>query len=268
MTYQLIALDLDGTLLTDEKDITLPTLNLLVQLQQEGKYIAICTGRSALSVQPLLEHKSFATHLITDNGGTVKELTTDQTLYTNTIPRSFLAAMREVMQEYNVHCDVTTASGVYVETLTEKMAEQYNRYLIKPMAIGDLRQTPEDPLKFTISGEAAVLDKMVPVLKSQYGEELNIVRSGEYFIDIMKEGTTKGKALAMLANHLNVKPKGVVAIGNYYNDLDMLQYAGLGIAMDNSPEDVKAAADVVTLSNNEDGVRLALEKWVLQQDPV
>ena len=109
---------------------------------------------------------------------------------------------------------------------------------------------------------------MVPVLKSQYGEELNIVRSGEYFIDIMKEGTTKGKALAMLANHLNVKPKDVVAIGNYYNDLDMLQYAGLGIAMDNSPEDVKAAADVVTLSNNEDGVRLALEKWVTQQDPV
>lgn len=262
MDYRLIALDLDGTLLTDDKDITPETVQLLEQLKLDGTYIAVCTGRSALSARPLLKNRQFATHLITDNGGTVQVLATNQTLYTSTISRSFLATMKQVMQKYGVHCDVTTADHVYVEVLTEQMREIYRQYLVEPFAVGDLRDVPEDPMKFTVSGEPSVLDCLVPQLNEQHGEALKIVRSGEYFIDIMKAGTTKGKALKMLTSHLNLEARNVVAFGNYYNDLEMLQYAGLGVAMDNSPADLKAAADEVTLSNNEDGVRVALEKWM------
>lgn len=254
MSYQLIALDLDGTLLTDNKDITPQTLELLQRLREQGKHIAVCTGRAALSVDALLKNKDFATHLITDNGGTVRELNTNQTLYSNTIPRTFLETMKQVMETYGVHCDVTTENGIYVERLTEQMVEQYRQYLVEPVAVGDLRETPEDPMKFTISGEPNVLDEVIPELTKEYSGGLNIVRSGEYFIDVMKAGTTKGKALAVLVDHLDLQAKDILAMGNYYNDLEMLRYAGLGIAMDNSPEDLKAEADEVTLSKDRKSV--------------
>lgn len=260
MGYQLISLDLDGTLLTDEKEITTETLALLERLRKDGKYIVISTGRAMLSVRSLLEDSGFATHLITDNGGTVQELATQEILYTQTIPRTFLETMKDVMQTYGVHCDATTAKHVYVEFLTDEMVELYGQYLLQPVAIGDLREAPEDPIKFTVSGEPDVIDKVEPELIAKYSDELHIVRSGEHFIDIMKAGTTKGNALKVLVKHLDLTAEDVLAMGNYYNDLEMLQYAGLGIAMDNSPDDLKAMADEVTLSNNDDGVRVALEK--------
>lgn len=263
MSYQLIALDLDGTLLTDDKAITAKTLALLERLRDEGVYIAICTGRSALSVRPLLQDNPFASHFITDNGGTVQEIATDRMLYTSTIPRSFLETMKQVIQTYDVLCDVTTEDHVYVEGLTEQIVEMYREYLIEPTASDDLQHIPQDPMKFTIAGESSILDDLVPHLVTQYGDDLKVVRSGEHFIDVMKVGTTKGKALKMLADHLQLQAENVLAIGNYYNDLEMLQYAGLGIAMDNSPDDLKAIADEVTLSNNDDGVRVALEKWLV-----
>lgn len=264
MGYQLISLDLDGTLLTDEKEITPETVDLLERLREEGKYIVISTGRAMLSVRSLLKDSGFATHVITDNGGTVHELATNETLYTRTIARSFLGTMKDVMRTYGVHCDATTMQHVYVEFLTEEMMRLYGQYLLQPVAIGDLREAPEDPIKFTVSGKPDVIDQVEPELVTKYGDELHIVRSGECFIDIMKAGTTKGTALQALVKHLNLAAEDVLAIGNYYNDLEMLQYAGLGIAMDNSPDDLKAVADEVTLSNNEDGVRVALEKRVLR----
>lgn len=262
MGYQLIALDLDGTLLTDDKRITAETMRLLEQLRRDGIYIAICTGRAALSVRPLLQDHSFASHFITDNGGTVKVAATGQVLYSNTIPRSFLATMKQVMETFDVHCDVTTDNHIYVEVLTDEMREKYREYLIEPKAIGDLRDVPLEPLKFTISGEPSTLDELVSQLDARYGADLKFVRSGEHFIDIMKAGTTKGKALNILVDHLQIERKDVIAIGNYYNDTEMLQYAGLGIAMDNSPADLKTIADDITRSNNDDGVRVALQKWL------
>lgn len=263
MSYQLIALDLDGTLLTDDKDITTETLTLLKHLRQDGKYIAICTGRSAFSVRPLIQDYRFATHCITDNGGTIKDLRTNNLLYTSTMPRSFFDTMKQIMQTHDVHCDVTTGEDVYVEVLTEQMVDLYQTYLVEPKAVGDLRNIPDDPVKFTIAGEPETLDELVPHLEAQYHDTLNVARSGEYFIDVMRAGTTKGNALKMLVEPLHLQAEDILAIGNYYNDAEMLQYAGLGIAMDNAPDDVKAMADAVTLSNNDDGVRMALEKWLL-----
>lgn len=262
MGYQLIALDLDGTLLTDDKDITHQTVELLDHLQKEGKYIVICTGRSLLSVRPLLADYQFPSHFIADNGGTVQDTATKQMLYTSTIPHSFLHTMKQIMETYDVHCDVTTMDGVYVEGLTDQVAAMYGEYLLTPKPIDDLRHVPHAPIKFTISGEPATVGELVPQLITQYGDELKVARSGEHFIDIMKNGTTKANALEKLAQRLRLEAKDVLAIGNYYNDLEMLQYAGLGVAMDNAPDDVKAIADEVTLSNNNDGVRVALEKWL------
>jgi len=91
-----------------------------------------------------------------------------------------------------------------------------------------------------------------------------MLRSGDFFIDLMHKDASKGAALQKLAEKRGIPAENVMAIGNYYNDITMLTYAGLGVAMDNSPLDVKAAADAVTASNNEEGVKRALEKYCLE----
>ncbi|MNN14057.1 Sugar phosphatase YidA [compost metagenome] len=93
--------------------------------------------------------------------------------------------------------------------------------------------------------------------------ELNMLRSGDYFIDLMHPEASKGNALKQLAEQRGIPAEQIMAIGNFYNDITMLTFAGLGIAMDNSPIEVKAAAQDVTASNNEEGVRVALEKYCL-----
>jgi len=90
---------------------------------------------------------------------------------------------------------------------------------------------------------------------------LHLIRSGDHFIDIMHQDASKGSALLQFANSLGVKRERIMAIGNYFNDLEMIKLAGLGIAMDNSPREVKEAADGVTASNNEHGVAEALLKY-------
>lgn len=98
---------------------------------------------------------------------------------------------------------------------------------------------------------------------SEWPQKLNMLRSGDFFIDLMHKDASKGAALQKLAEKRGIPAENVMAIGNYYNDLTMLTFAGLGVAMDNSPQEVKDAADAVTASNNEEGVKLALEKYCL-----
>ncbi len=109
---------------------------------------------------------------------------------------------------------------------------------------------------------ADVLDKVHEEI-GKWTPEFNILRSGEYFLDLMHPDASKGNALKQLAERRGVRPEEVLAIGNYYNDITMLTFAGMGIAMDNSPLEVKAAANEVTASNNEDGVHAALLKYCL-----
>jgi hypothetical protein len=90
-----------------------------------------------------------------------------------------------------------------------------------------------------------------------------MTRSGDFFIDLMHPEASKGAALKRLAEAKGILPSEIMAVGNYYNDITMLTFAGKGVAMDNSPEEVKAAADEVTLSNNDQGVAHAIQKYVL-----
>ncbi|WP_054948903.1 Cof-type HAD-IIB family hydrolase [Numidum massiliense] len=266
MTYELIALDLDGTLLTDEKEITRETKQLLQRLRQEGKYIVICTGRSTQSVRKLLQNTTFASHVITNNGGTVIDASSAETLYTATIPRRYLGIFRDICDEYSVHCDLTTEKNMYVEQMAPEMIALYERYHVAPFEIGDFRDIPEEVTKCTLFSEKEkTIEQLIPRLTEQYGSDLTIVQSGEHFIDIMKRGTSKGEALRWLVPQLNLQAADVLAIGNYYNDAEMLAYAGLGVAVANAPEELRAAADAVTASNNADGVRLALEKYVCRK---
>jgi hydroxymethylpyrimidine pyrophosphatase-like HAD family hydrolase len=91
------------------------------------------------------------------------------------------------------------------------------------------------------------------------------LRSGPFYIDLIDRSTSKGAALRHLAEHLNIPLSETIAIGNYYNDLDMITMAGVGVAVDNAPDEVKERADIVVASNNESGVAEAIERLILKR---
>lgn len=265
MKYRLIALDVDGTLLNDHYKLTERTKRTIRDVHEAGATIVLCTGRSPVNTLPLMAELGLQGTLITHNGAaTVRSAD-------RTVVNEFPFAIEQVgklvryCRERGVHLDVCTPFELYVESdLREQVAAMYDKYMLTPVRTADILALRESPVKFTVFGDKDELDEVEHDWRAME-LPLAVLRSGDYFIDMMHPQATKGNALRQLAESLGVDRSEIMAIGNYFNDLEMIRFAGLGIAMDNSPEEVKREADAVTASNNEDGVHAALVRYGLEQ---
>lgn len=264
LNYRLIALDVDGTLLNDDYELTENTIKTLHRIHKAGGSIVLCTGRGPVSTIPVLEQLGLEGVLITHNGAATVEAPGPKLLHQFSFDIQDVEPMISYCRKQNIHFDVCTALDMYVEKMGEREASMYKKYMIIPKHIDDLLALPEQIVKLTLFGSEEEMDRAEQDLNSaSLPQELHWIRSGVEFIDIMLHFVSKGEALRQLAEQWHIPSSEIIAIGNYYNDIDMIRFAGLGIAMDNSPEAVKKAANQVTLSNNEEGVHQALLQYVL-----
>ncbi|MEK3734321.1 Cof-type HAD-IIB family hydrolase [Paenibacillus sp. FSL M8-0334] len=265
MTYKLVALDVDGTLLNDEHEMTERTKNTVMEAARQGIEIVLCTGRGPQNSIPFMESMGLEGYVISHNGAATVEVATRTIVHQFEMDRGGLTPFMEYCREQGIHFDINTAFEMYVdhvEALAGPVRYMYENFLMMPSNLPAWEALADPVVKFTAFGESADLDRVFEAW-SKWTLPFNMLRSGEYFIDLMHQEASKGNALAQLAAKRGYKPEEVLAIGNYYNDITMLTYAGMGIAMDNSPVEVKAAADAITASNNEDGVHEALVKYCL-----
>ncbi|WP_138495557.1 Cof-type HAD-IIB family hydrolase [Paenibacillus pinistramenti] len=267
MKYQLIALDVDGTLLMDDHTLTPGTAEIIRAAAAEGAEIVLCTGRAPQSSIPLMKEIGLEGSIITHNGAATVGFKGDAYSVIHEFPLDAkgLQPYFDYCREHGVHFDVNTTFELYVEgadQLDQEVLDMYKQYLIVPKNLPDWAGFNEPVVKVTAAGTKEAMDK-VQADWSLWDQQFNMLRSGDYFVDLMHKESSKGAALKQLAEKRGIAREQVMAIGNFYNDISMLTYAGLGIAMDNSPLEVKAAANDVTLSNNEEGVKAALEKYCL-----
>lgn len=262
MNYRLIALDVDGTLLNDRYELTERTIRAVRDVADRGATIVLCTGRSPVNTLPILERLGLEGTVITHNGAATVRSQDRHIVHKFTFDIGELDEIFAYCRDNGLHYDVCTPFQLYVdEELSDEVAGMYDKYMLQPTRIAAISELPEQPVKFTVFGDKQAIDRA----ERDWAElelPLTVLRSGDYFIDLMHPDATKGSALRELALSLGIDRTEVAAIGNYYNDIEMIRYAGLGIAMDNSPEDVKRAADAVTVSNNEEGVYVALNRYV------
>ncbi|MFD0674268.1 Cof-type HAD-IIB family hydrolase [Cohnella sp. GCM10027633] len=263
MGYAIIALDVDGTLINDHHEVT-PRVRAAVRAAAEqGAEIVLCTGRGSTSALPVLAELGLEGTMITHNGASIVDSKTRKVIAETAIPFEPAYRYLHFARERGVHYDMNTAFELYVDgMMTDEISGMYESMFARPIVRTGEESLPEGLVKLSLFAPKETLDE----LETAWGEwehELQTVRSGDYFIDVQHQQASKGTALRQLAAMRGVPREQVLAIGNYYNDLGMIAFAGLGVAMDNSPEEVKAAADETTASNNEDGVALALEKHVL-----
>jgi Cof subfamily protein (haloacid dehalogenase superfamily) len=262
MKYSLIALDVDGTLLNDHHEVTPRVRKAVHAAAEQGTEIVLCTGRGSTSALSVLEELGLKGTMITHNGASVVDSSTREVLYSTAISPEHARRYASYCRKLGIHFDMNTTFDLYVEGMAEQTEEMYRRLMARPIVRHEHEGFPDDMVKMSMYAPKETLDKVEAEWKDWY-HELQAVRSGDYFIDVQHLHATKGKALEKLASLRGIPREQILALGNYYNDIGMIAYAGWGVAMENSPLEVKAEADEVTVSNNEDGVAIVLEQRVL-----
>ncbi|MBT3362470.1 MAG: HAD family phosphatase [Chloroflexi bacterium] len=260
--YKLLALDLDGTLIGKELTISSKTKNAIAQLMSRGVTVTIATGRMFQSARPFAKELNISTPLICYQGAMVGNPVTGEILSHLPIPLPLAKQAIEAVRKEGLHINAYLDDQLYVDHLNEH-AELYSVISkVEAHPVGDLMTfLDRDPTKLVIIGKPSEIDQITSKLSDQFISMLYVAKSYARFCEIAHPDCGKGRALSILADQLGIDQAEVIAIGDNPNDVDMLEWAGMGIAMANGTDEAKGAANWITGSISEDGVAQAIEKF-------
>lgn len=266
LPYRAIALDLDGTLTNHDKVATPKTREALLQAEAEGVVIILASGRPTYGIEPVaecLELDKRGGYILSYNGGNIVNAKTGEKLFAQFLPDEVIPILYRYAKEKN-HALLGYAGN---EIITEMPDDQYvkEESRINKMNIRKVENLFEalepHPTKLLMTGDPADMLKAENELSEILGDRMDIFRSAPFFLELVPKGIDKAKSLLRLLSKINLTPADMIAFGDGYNDLSMLKLAGMGVAMQNAAPEVRAEADYITLSNEEDGVAAALEHF-------
>lgn len=268
MEYQMLVLDLDGTLTNSKKEITAPTKEALIEIQKEGKKVVLASGRPINGVLPLAEELhlgKYGSYILSFNGACITQCSNRQIIYNRTLPPEVLRPAFEIAASFpgldiltyegdnilsGIGCNEYTEKESYINKMPIVQADNFIEYLNFPIN------------KLLVTGEPVIIEKAMAVLKKRFHKLLNIYRSEPFFLEIMPQKIDKAYSLQKLLNSIGLTADQMICCGDGFNDLSMIEYAGLGVAMENAQPIVKDTADFITRSNDEDGILYVIEKFM------
>lgn len=268
---KLVAIDIDGTLVNEEKIMTEKVKYAVHEAVDQDIKIVLCTGRPFEGIRPYLDELGFKDEndfVISQNGARIIQNNTEKVIDEQCLKLDELQEILSFVGKFPLQVCALNEDHFYVlsDDITENLKEQ-SRILNMELEIVTPEHFDHDSciLKVGCLAEKDVLDHFETHLSKEMREKYYIVRSENNFIEFLVRNVNKGTALTRLADHLEIRMSEVAAIGDGENDYEMIEAAGLGIVMDNGRERVKGIANEITLSNEEDGVAHAFEKWILNQ---
>lgn len=268
MNYKMIVLDLDGTLTNRDKVVTDHTKEVLFEAQKRGKIVVLASGRPTYGVVPLaeeLELEKYGGYILSFNGGIIMDCRTKEVVFQKKLPVEVNAKIVELAHKERV--TLMAYQDEYIIT-NDKDFE----YVQLESRISHMKIKQVDDMaaylnfvvpKMIMTDDGDYLATVEGRVKAALGKNLSVYRSEEFFLEILPKGIDKAQSLEHLLSNIGVTREEIIACGDGYNDLTMIQYAGLGVAMGNGVLPVRKAADYITLSNNEDGVAHVVEKFML-----
>ena len=265
--YKLIAVDLDDTLLDSQRRISQRTIEAIRQVRKKGIHVTFATGRMFCSARPFAQQLNIDLPLITYQGALIKNVLSEEVLLHRTIPLDLAQQVITYLQQNNYHINLYIDDDLFVSE-SNPTGERYARNCrVDLNVVGDLLKFMDvSPTKILAIDSAERIAKLQRQLEKIYSTDvLHLCTSKPEFLEISNPEATKGHALAMLAKLFNVQREEVMAIGDSFNDIEMLEYAGMAVVMDNAHDDIKGLADYVAPSNDQDGVAEVLEKLVLKE---
>jgi Cof subfamily protein (haloacid dehalogenase superfamily) len=267
--YKLITIDVDDTLLNDDRIVPEGTKAALDLAIEQGVIVTLATGRMFASAHKIAKQLEMNVPLITYQGSLIKNLLDETILYERSVPQDVAHKLYEYAEQHGLHLQVYVNDILYCKEDNQKIRDYSAMSNVSYTIYDDFGGLMRKPLtKMLIFDKPQVLDQLAVELKSMFGDKAYITKSKPYFLEIMHKEGTKGHAVKFLAEHFGVSLSEVIAIGDSWNDHEMIEVAGLGVAMGNAVDSLKSIADYVTFSNNEDGVKHVIEKFILQKEIV
>lgn len=271
---ELIAIDLDGTLLDDNKELSQTNIDALKEAISQDVHVVICTGRTLPSIRHILDQLEGGKgdeYLILQNGAVIQQLPDYEVVHETVLTSDDRQAIYDMFMA-NRRPDVQIvgfdADHLYLIDDEEANAAVTNDAKILNTAITHAKF--EDILnldtlyKFVAFSETEHIDDLLSKIPESLYEQVHIVRSLPVAIEFIPKLANKANGLTALMAKLDIKAENVMTIGDELNDLEMVKFAGLGVVMENGHPDVKAVADEITLTNNESGVAHAIRRFVTQ----
>jgi hypothetical protein len=259
-----MAVDVDGTLLDDEKKLDAKTIETIKLAVKQGLIFTICTGRPIQGVVPLVEKIGLDLPFITYNGAMIIKGKSREILYDLKMTDEDARAVIELGTKYGTTISIWANNKLYVNRLNQKAYDYGALSNTKPLPINDLDAIIKSGVtKVLWYDQVETINKFQKEAGNYLSKTINFHTSQPYFLEFVDHKASKAKALARLGEYYGIKQEEIIAVGDGYNDLSMIEYAGLGVAMANAEEAIREKADYITLTNNENGVAHVIEKFIL-----
>lgn len=268
MKQKILVLDIDGTLTNSKKEITPKTKEALLDIQRKGHVVMLASGRPTpgmLRYAKELDLATYGGYLLSYNGARIVNCKTGEIVYQQTLPRTVIPTLYSFAKENA--CGLISYDGDMVISGTgmDEYIELEAR--INGLPIKEVDDFVEyinyDVNKCLMTAPPEKAEKCMLALQNKFEGVLSVYRSEPFFIEIMPQNVDKAASLDRMLEIIGMKTEDTICCGDGYNDITMISYAGVGVAMANAREEVKAAADYVTGSNDEDGLVEVIERFVL-----
>lgn len=267
--YKLVALDMDGTLLNSDKVVSQENKDAIAKARKAGVKVVLASGRPLEGMQSKLDELEINgsdDFVLFYNGSMVQNVSTKEIIHSKISNGQAAKAIAKLANEL----------GGYVHAFSKKhglITPKNNEYTQIEATINGLDITEfnftdlednHEIIKTMIVAEPSKLTEIISQLSPELHQEFTIVQSAPFFLEFLNPESNKGVGIEAIAKHLGIKAEEVICMGDAENDHHMLEYAGLGIAMENAMDETKAIADYITASNNEHGVAKAIEKFIFE----
>jgi len=267
--YKLIALDMDGTLLREDGTISERTRQAIGAARDKGVKVVLASGRPLEGLERYLEELALTSHedyVLSYNGSLVQNVGSRQVIRSHILSGADAHHLFRVSQEVGVNIHAFSRQHGLITPRTSTYTELERS--INGVTLTELDFTSLEPeheiIKIMLIDEPEVLAQGKAALPEALYEQYTVVQSAPFFLEFLNKQSNKGSGLASLAEHLHIEPAEIICVGDAGNDRHMLEYAGLGVAMGNASPDIKAIADFISHSNEEDGVAHVIETFILQ----
>lgn len=267
MNYQVLVLDLDGTLTNSEKQITPATRQALIEIQEHGKKVVLASGRPTQGVLPLARQlclEKFGSYVLSFNGGKIIDCKSGQSIYNKTLPAGITQPLFDIVKKYDAdiiaYTDENLISGIKPNEYTKLESRINNMPILRVDNFPDYVDSLNN--KFLISAEPDTIARIREETIFRFRGLLNIYCSEPFFLEIMPQNIDKAYSLQKLLNSIGMTADEMICCGDGYNDITMIESAGLGVAMQNAQPLVREHADYITKSNDEDGVLHVINQFM------
>ncbi|MDQ6694289.1 MAG: Cof-type HAD-IIB family hydrolase [Chloroflexota bacterium] len=269
MTIKLLALDLDGTLFADDLIISPRTRAAIASAQELGVLVTIATGRIFKISKRFALDLGIEAPLICYQGALVRHSVTDKTLLHKTVPIELTRAIVSEANSRHLQVNLYIDENIYVGK-SSSHAEYYSQInMNEPLIeVGNLdqwltAQKDAEPTKIVIVTDASRTDSIIDLFTGLYAGKLQVTKSHPRFTEFTNMECSKGKSLAYLAQVCGFTREEVMAIGDGHNDIDMIEWAGHGVAMCTGPQDLHNVARTICPALADDGAAVAIEQYIL-----